>query len=81
MLALRQSSDEGLTPETSVGLDTTESGNLLKDFRTCKAPQTLELLLMSLQFVWTWCLQGMMGIWENLTVLDPEQVTTEFQET
>ena len=36
---------------------------------------------MSLQFVWTWCLQGMMGIWENLTVLDPEQVTTEFQET
>ena len=36
---------------------------------------------MSLQFVWTWCLQGMMGICENLTVLDPEQVTTEFQET
>ena len=22
-----------------------------------------------------------MGIWENLTALDPEQVTTEFQET
>ena len=36
---------------------------------------------MSLQFVWTWFLQGMMGIYENLTVLDPKQVTTEFQET